>query len=199
MKLEALCKSLPATSTWPTQVGWRPTIAIRAVTLPVRCLEDDSLCGCNCCERPSPRLPFKLHADECPRRRAHLKKRGILSRIARRGIESNVKSGKHRWVVEQTHGWFAGFEKLRIRFEKRLDIHLVVLKWLQQSSAHASFIGGVSDSYHLTSEALHSRIESPTKILRAYLSNFGQSCPVKSFRSLEDKPLYILQIFTFQT
>lgn len=33
-----------------------------------------------------------------------------------------------RWVVERTHGWFAGFGKLRILFERRLDIHLALLK-----------------------------------------------------------------------
>ena len=31
--------------------------------------------------------------------------------------------GRHRWVVERTHTWFAGFGKLRIRFERRLDTH----------------------------------------------------------------------------
>ena len=77
------------------------------------------------------RRPYKLHADkgyDYRRCRAHLKKRGILSRIARRGVESSEKLGKHRWVVERTHGWFAGFGKLRIRFERRLDIHLALLK-----------------------------------------------------------------------
>lgn len=48
--------------------------------------------------------------------------------IARRGVESSEKLGRHRWVVERTHGWFAGFGKLRIRFEKRLDIHEALLK-----------------------------------------------------------------------
>lgn len=77
------------------------------------------------------RRPHKLHADkgyDYPRCRSHLKKRGILSRIARRGVESSEKLGRHRWVVERTHGWFAGFGKLRIRFERRLDIHLALLK-----------------------------------------------------------------------
>ncbi|PJO25139.1 IS5/IS1182 family transposase, partial [Burkholderia glumae AU6208] len=35
--------------------------------------------------------------------------------------------GWHRWVVERTHAWFAGFGKLRIRFERRLDIHTALL------------------------------------------------------------------------
>lgn len=60
--------------------------------------------------------------------RAYLKKRGIASRIARRGVESRERLGRHRWVVERTHGWFAGFGKLRIRFERRLDIHEALLK-----------------------------------------------------------------------
>ena len=36
--------------------------------------------------------------------------------------------GKHRWVVERTHGWFAGFGKLRIRVERRRDIYEALLK-----------------------------------------------------------------------
>ena len=42
--------------------------------------------------------------------------------------DEELRLGRHRWVVERTHGWFAGFGKLRIRFEKRLDIHEALLK-----------------------------------------------------------------------
>ncbi len=80
--------------------------------------------------RPRKR-PAKFHADkgyDYRRCRAHLKQRGISSRIARRGIETRERLGKHRWVVERTHAWFAGFGKLRIRFERRLDIHEALLK-----------------------------------------------------------------------
>lgn len=59
------------------------------------------------------RLPCKLHADkgyDYARCRAHLRKHGILGRIARRGVESSEKLGKHRWVVERTHGWLQGLE-----------------------------------------------------------------------------------------
>lgn len=58
----------------------------------------------------------KLHADK-----------GIQARIARKGIESKDRLGKHRWVVERTRAWLAGFGKLRIRFERRLDIHIALL------------------------------------------------------------------------
>ena len=76
------------------------------------------------------RKPTKLHADkgyDARRCRDYLKARGILSRIARKGIESSERLGRHSWVVERTHAWFAGFGKLRIRFERRLDIHQALL------------------------------------------------------------------------
>ncbi|MEP9677176.1 MULTISPECIES: IS5 family transposase [Xanthomonas] len=75
------------------------------------------------------RWPGKLHADKAydiDRCRHHFKARGITPRIARKGIERN-RLGRHRWVVERTHAWFAGMGKLRIRFERRIDIHLA---WL---------------------------------------------------------------------
>lgn len=74
--------------------------------------------------------PGKLHADkgyDFARCRRYLKQRGITARIARRGVESKERLGRHCWVVERTHAWFAGFGKLRIRFERRLDIHFALL------------------------------------------------------------------------
>src|SRR5258706_473543 len=44
------------------------------------------------------------------------------------GNASSERLGKHQWVVEWMHSWFAGFGKLRIRFERRLDIHEALLK-----------------------------------------------------------------------
>lgn len=76
------------------------------------------------------RWPTKLHADkayDCRRCRAHLRQRGITARIARKGIESKERLGRHRWVVERTHAWLAAMGKLRTRFERRLDIHLALL------------------------------------------------------------------------
>ncbi|WP_370527757.1 transposase [Comamonas sp. Tr-654] len=50
------------------------------------------------------------------------------------------KLGKHRWVVERTHGCFAGYFKLRIRFERRQDIHEALLK-LAAAIIYARFVG----------------------------------------------------------
>lgn len=74
--------------------------------------------------------PGKLHADkgyDFARCRRYLTQLGIKARIARRGVESSERLGRHRWVVELTYAWFAGFGKLRIRFERRLDIHVALL------------------------------------------------------------------------
>ncbi len=76
------------------------------------------------------RWPSNLHVDkgyDYAKCRARLRSHGISSRIAKRGIESSKRLGKHRWVVEGAHAWF-GFGKLRIRFERRLDIHEALLK-----------------------------------------------------------------------
>ncbi len=77
-----------------------------------------------------PYLPCKLHADkayDAARCRELLAKRAILSRIARRGIESREKLGRHRWVVERTFAWLNRFRRLRVRYERRADIHLAFL------------------------------------------------------------------------
>lgn len=57
----------------------------------------------------------------------HRKERDVTPCIARRGGECNDRLWRHRWVVERTHARFAGMGKLRIRFERRIDIHLASL------------------------------------------------------------------------
>ena len=52
--------------------------------------------------------PAKLHLDkgyDYPRCRRALRRRGITPRIARRGIESSGKLGRHRYVVERSLAW----------------------------------------------------------------------------------------------
>ena len=71
-----------------------------------------------------------LHADkgyDFERCRSHLRARGIKVRIARRGVESRERLGRHRWVVERTHAWLAAFGKLRIRFERQAQTHVALL------------------------------------------------------------------------
>ncbi len=77
-----------------------------------------------CAGRPR-RRPGKLHGDkgyDYPRCRRACRKRGIVPPIARRGVESGERLGRHRWVAERTLAWFARFRRLAVRYERRLDI-----------------------------------------------------------------------------
>ena len=72
------------------------------------------------------RRPDKLPADKAyddKKLPKALRKRGIMPRIARRGIESSQRLGRHRWVSERTFSWQQGFRRLRVRDEKRDDIY----------------------------------------------------------------------------
>lgn len=72
------------------------------------------------------RRPEKLHADKAYRSRRNqrvLWRRRIKSRIARPGIESSEKLGRHRWVVERTIAWKDQMRRLLIRYERRADIY----------------------------------------------------------------------------
>src|ERR687893_3136274 len=54
--------------------------------------------------------PDKLHADKAydyPRCRRFLRKRGIQARIARRGVESGERVGRHRGGGERTLAWLS--------------------------------------------------------------------------------------------
>lgn len=72
------------------------------------------------------RRPAKVHADKAydhKRCRLDCRLRGIVPRIARRGVESAQKLGRVRWVVERTFSWFHNFRRLVVRYERRDDIH----------------------------------------------------------------------------
>jgi IS5 family transposase len=74
--------------------------------------------------------PANVHADkgyDCDRCRTFLRRRGIQPRIARRGIESSTKLGRHRWVVERSLAWLARYRKLTIRYERKPEIHVAFL------------------------------------------------------------------------
>ena len=77
------------------------------------------------------RRPDKLHADKAYDSRAcrrALRARGIIPRIARKGVESSERLGRHRWVVERTLAWLNRLRRLTIRYERRADIHLAFLE-----------------------------------------------------------------------
>jgi len=74
--------------------------------------------------------PAKLHADkayDASFLRHGLRTRGIMPRIARRGIDSSERLGQHRWVVERSLSWLLGCRRLGVRYERRADILLGLL------------------------------------------------------------------------
>jgi len=80
--------------------------------------------------RPRKR-PAKLDADkayDARHCRAECRARHIIPRIARRGIESKEKLGRHRWVAERTFAWLCRLRRLRVRDDRRAAIHLAFLQ-----------------------------------------------------------------------
>jgi transposase len=76
------------------------------------------------------RRPTKLHADlgySSASNRRGLRSRGIVPRIARKGIESREHLGRYRWVAERELAWLHRFRRLLIRHERTSDIHEALL------------------------------------------------------------------------
>ena len=65
------------------------------------------------------RRPVKLQGDkgyDNPRVRRYLRRRGITARIARIGIESSERLGRHR--VERSNGWLLSYKRLALRYDR---------------------------------------------------------------------------------
>jgi transposase len=77
--------------------------------------------------RRRPRSVFADRAYDSAPHRHRLRRRGIRPRIARRNASHGSGLGKVRWVVERTLGWLPRKRKLRIRTERRADIHEALL------------------------------------------------------------------------
>ena len=74
--------------------------------------------------------PGTLHADKAydiPRCRQALTRRHIKVRIARKGVDSSQRLGRHRWVIERTLAWLNRYRRLTARYERRADIHQAFL------------------------------------------------------------------------
>lgn len=70
---------------------------------------------------PRRRKPGRLRADkgyDYDKHRRWLRGQGIVPRIARRGIDSTERLGRHRWKIERTIAWLTGYRRLTIRYER---------------------------------------------------------------------------------
>ena len=55
--------------------------------------------------------------------RRNLRARHIIPLLANRNTQHGSGLGKYRWVIERTFAWLNQFRRLRVRYEKRADIH----------------------------------------------------------------------------
>ena len=66
-------------------------------------------------------------AYDAERIRRALRSRQILPRLAMCNTKHGSGLGRLRWVVERTFAWLNQFRRLRVRYEKRPDMHLAFL------------------------------------------------------------------------
>jgi transposase len=55
--------------------------------------------------------------------RQSLRDRQIIPCLAKRNTEHGSGLGRWRWVVERMFAWLNQFRRLRVRYEKRADLH----------------------------------------------------------------------------
>lgn len=69
---------------------------------------------------PRRRWPTKLHADKGYdyEHWTWLRRRRITPRIARRGLETSERLGRHRWVIERSLAGLTGYRRLTLRYER---------------------------------------------------------------------------------
>ena len=73
-----------------------------------------------------PTKPAAVVADrgyDSPPHRRELRRRGIDPVIATRGTGHGSGLGTLRWPVERTVSWLHQARRLRVRYEKRADLH----------------------------------------------------------------------------
>uniref|UniRef100_A0AAU3GXF2 IS5 family transposase n=1 Tax=Streptomyces sp. NBC_01401 TaxID=2903854 RepID=A0AAU3GXF2_9ACTN len=71
---------------------------------------------------PRRRRPVKIRADKAYYSAEHLRwlrDRNLVPRIARPGIESGERLGRHRWKIERTISWLFGYRRLTVRYERK--------------------------------------------------------------------------------
>jgi transposase len=77
------------------------------------------------------RRPRRLLGDGAYHSRGHrreLRARGISAVVPRPRQTHGSGLGKQRWVVERTIAWLHQYRRLRVRFERRADIHEAFLQ-----------------------------------------------------------------------
>jgi transposase len=101
------------------------TVVVSAANVNDHCVLQDVVDGVHPIRQPVGRprkRPGKLHGDKgydyrsC---RTMLARRRIKARIARKGIESSTRLGRHRYVIERCLEWVTRFRRLVRRYERK--------------------------------------------------------------------------------
>ncbi len=74
-------------------------------------------------KRGRPQRLYAGRAYDSREQRQALRARHIKPALARRGARHGSGLGTHRWVVERTLAWLRRFRRLKVRYERRADIH----------------------------------------------------------------------------
>jgi transposase len=76
------------------------------------------------------RRPERVYGDRAyhsQKVRRQLRARRITTRVARPKARHGSGLGHRRWVVERTISWLHQYRRLRVRYERRADIHQAFL------------------------------------------------------------------------
>jgi transposase len=76
------------------------------------------------------RRPARVYGDRAYHSRAArlaLRRRKIKTRVAWPHDRHGSGLGRRRWVVERTISWLHQYRRLRVRYERRADIHQALL------------------------------------------------------------------------
>jgi transposase len=77
--------------------------------------------------RRRPRSVYGDRAYHSRKSREEMRRRRVKVRVARPGDPHGSGLGRTRWVVERTLSWLHQYRRLRVRYERRADIHEALL------------------------------------------------------------------------
>ena len=73
--------------------------------------------------RQRPKSVYGDRAYHSRKSRRELRSRRVKVRVAKPGDPHGSGLGRKRWVVERTLSWLHQYRRLRVRYERRADIH----------------------------------------------------------------------------
>lgn len=76
------------------------------------------------------RRPARVYGDRAyhsRKARRELRARKIKTRVAWPNQPHGSRLGRRRWVVERSFAWLHQYRRLRVRYERRADIHEALL------------------------------------------------------------------------